>query len=315
MFRIGPYTPSESLRWLGRFVIGPTRRHRDLHEPLSLPWVSPGPVETRVRLVLAGDLMADQGRRVRFGPGVHDFVAGCDWLVVNLEGVLAAKRDIVLVRQYLSPHVLEDMAALFPPERTAFSLGNNHAGDYGPEECARTEALVRGQGSTVFGLAARPSFRPCPEVAIHGATTLSNRPAAFVSWLRDARPDPEVACNLLFLHWGEEFVAYPGPDQLARGRALLRDWNGVVGHHSHCPGPVSMEERNGPPRLLAHSLGNLSFFLRAPVVRYGMLLRLDLGPDPSGTWQVARLDRVFTEIAAVSRREIRVITRGLCPVL
>lgn len=259
--------------------------------------------------------MSNQGRRIRFAPELSDFVADCDLLVMNLEGILASKRDLVLVKQYSSDSLLTDLDALVPAERQVFSLGNNHAADYGAEELARTVAKVEARGSRVLGTRAQPALRVHPCVSLHAATTLSNQPGEEVAWLDRAVPDPEAEVNLLYLHWGEEFVAYPGPEQIARGQRLLEDWNAVLGHHSHCPGPLATREIEGRTHLLAHSLGNFSCFFTAPVVRYGIVLKLALGPDATGRWGIGAVDWSFSWLSQVTRQETWIALREDCPVM
>jgi len=146
-----------------------------LHPENSQSWCLDPEVEPRMRLAFAGDLMSNKGRRLRFRPEVRSFLRDCDFLVVNLEGVLAEKQDLVLVKQYCSESVLEDLEDLMPPERLVFSLGNNHAGDYGEEELRRTRSKIEGRGSRVFGTRDKAAVKLHERVSIHGATTLSNQ--------------------------------------------------------------------------------------------------------------------------------------------
>jgi hypothetical protein len=315
MPRIGPYTFTQSLRWLYRYGFGPTRRHRGLHDPLPRNWKSGVAIDSRLRVCFAGDLMSNKGKRLCFGSGIASFLEGCDLLVLNLEGLLVDKTDLVLVKQYSSDSLLDDLEDLFPLKKTLFSLGNNHAGDFGREDFEQTVAKIEARGAQVFGTARRPSLRLAEKVSLTGATTLSNQPANFLSWLLDAHPDPTCDLNLLFLHWGEEFVVYPGPEQIAEGKLLLECWNAVIGHHSHCPGPVVTFPVAGEARPLAYSLGDFSVFFTARVIRHGCLLRLEMGPDSRGIWQIGSLEQSYCFVQRVDQMGIHIALQEQCPVL
>ncbi|MFN3652087.1 MAG: CapA family protein [Armatimonadota bacterium] len=158
------------------------------------------------------------------------------------------------------------------------SLANNHTMDYGPEALRDTLAALTGAGVTPVGAGEEldSAFAPVyferngqtfalfaisdvlplgswatarsPGVApARGAEFESRMPAA----IREAREQADHV--LVSVHWGKEL--YPGATEKQQrlGRRLI-DWGAevVIGHHTHCLGPV---ERYGSG-LIHYSLGN-----------------------------------------------------------
>ena len=166
----------------------------------------------------------------------------------------------------------------------------------------------------MIGVADRAGLVLSEKVYLHGATSFSNQPSDAVAYLDGASPNPDCDLNILCPHWGEEFVVYPGPEQIAAGRELLRDWDMLIGHHSHCPGPVAAYPVEGRERWIAYSLGNLAVFFDARAVRWGMVLKLVLGPGEDGTWRIGRLEWRYTRLRRVDSREIVIGLEETCPV-
>jgi len=76
---------------------------------------------------------------------------------------------------------------------------------------------------------------------------------------------------LVTLHWGDEFIEYPSPDQVAMAHALVdAGADVIIGHHPHIV--QGIERYNGA--VIAYSLGNFVFDQWQPRLRRSLMLEL-----------------------------------------
>jgi hypothetical protein len=286
-----PYGFQDACAWLLHNIAGPSQRHRT-----RVSWL---PRRTRLaaitptlRVVFVGDLLPLPRRGIRVADEVRHLLAGADLVVGNLEGTLATgPLRPVFMGQTHTPALLDFLAELVPPDRTVLTCANNHAGDYGPAAFEASVQRVEDTGIRTLGRATSPSLAPHPMFVLTSATAWSNRPAAVVEHLDRVTvpPVPVGALSVLCPHWGWEFEAFPRPAQIAAARRMLERWDLIVGHHSHCPQPVSTEAVRGESRLVAWSLGNFTAPFWVGPHRRGLVLTLSLGPDAQGRWQVGEV--------------------------
>ena len=287
-----PYGFRDACAWLLHNIAGPGRQH-----PTGTRWL---PRRTRLaaitpvlRVVFVGDLLPLPRRGIRASDGVRRLLAGADLLVGNLEGTLATgPLPRVFMGQAHTPALLDFLAELVPPERTVLTCANNHAADYSRPLFDASLQRVEDTGIRTLGRATAPSLTLHPMLVLTSATAWSNRPGEPVARL-DRVPIPAVpegALSVLCPHWGWELEAYPRPAQIATARRMLEGWDLIVGHHSHCPQPVSAEVVRGESRLVAWSLGNFTAPFTVGHHRRGLILTLSLGPDASGRWRVGEVD-------------------------
>lgn len=72
------------------------------------------------------------------------------------------------------------------------------------------------------------------------------------------------------VHWGDEFIDYPSPDQVKLGRQIIDCGCAVVlGHHPHILQGVEIYGRG----VIAYSLGNFVFDMWQPRLRKSMILK------------------------------------------
>ncbi len=296
-----PYPPREALRWVANNLWGPSRRYAAL-----TPWLPAGSVleaiTPRYRVAFVGDLMPLRGRRCHAAPELRAALADADLLVANLEGVLTAGDEArVFMGQAHDAGTIGFLADLFPPRRTVLSVANNHAGDFGERAFERSCTCLAAAGFRLIGRRDQPGIT-VDDIHVAAATDWSNRPCGYVWHVEPPGPDGPVRFRVLSPHWGYEMEAYPRPAQLDRTRRLLARWDLVAGHHSHWPQPVATVTSGDRPRLVAYSLGDLTFGL--PFRRYlrGLVLVVEIGPRTDGIWGVGRVRWWRTQVVLDGRR-------------
>ena len=82
---------------------------------------------------------------------------------------------------------------------------------------------------------------------------------------------PQVDVLIASLHWGDEFIDQPSPEQIRVGRAMIDGgFDVVIGHHPHILQGV--EEHDGG--VIAYSLGNFVYDQWQPRLRQSAILSL-----------------------------------------
>lgn len=151
---------------------------------------------------------------------------------------------------------------------TVLNVANNHAWEHGAAHFRETVGSLQNAGIKVVGVPG--DFDPSGFLRIKGKTIAvlgcSSRPrqgfttcpdfnefdeARFLERIRHARRQADAVC--VSIHWGEEFLPIPSPDERRIARAMIDAGAGVVvGHHPH----VLREVESYRDALIAYSLGN-----------------------------------------------------------
>ncbi len=294
----GPYGLQESLYWLRKYFRGPTSGH-GVNTPFPLPKTKLREIKPKFEIVFAGDLMSLGQCTWQLGPKLERWVSAADYLVVNLEAPITASKAYFHLRQFNELRVLETLTKHMAAERIFLSLANNHANDFGPEEVDRCVETVRAEGFNVFGTSTSPYAMIADRIMLYGATQWTNRSPEGLSWLdadiappqKPASPQPNTQPNtqpdlkLLFSHWGYEFELYPRPEQVTWAKNLLQDWDGIIGHHSHCPQPISFigDGALSAAKPVVYSLGNFAIAYTKDVLNYGLTVKLSIGTPVEDT--------------------------------
>jgi hypothetical protein len=303
-----PYGRRENLVWLKNFCFGPGRRHRDLTRFMAQD-ARLSSVEPRVSMAFIGDVMPTSGGRCVPGSGLREFLEDVDYLVLNLEGVISKDRRVLNgVRHAKS--ILVFLSELFPVERTVIGCANNHSGDCGWREFRRCYGVLESRGWRVVGRRDEPSVVLEDAVQVTACTLWSNQPCGYVAPLEGHNGEfsADAPFSILFPHWGYEMELHPRPDQIALARELLGEWDLIVGHHSHCPQPIT---RYGD-RCVAYSLGNFCCRSTREQFRYGIIVKVGVGPDYRGKWQIGPVSWRFTRQRARSRRAVEIEVGDTC---
>lgn len=183
----------------------------------------------------------------------------------------------------------------FGREPLAVCLANNHIMDYGRQGLLDTIDCLAGRGIGWFGagLAADGCGNPlCVEVggvrvALLGYVHPVTRPIVAAGGDCGAAPLDETAVVrdmaaartagaarvVVQLHWGEEDVPLPRPEDVRLARRLVdAGADLIIGHHAHCIQPI--ERYRG--RAIFYGLGNAVFPEGALVAHDGAGRRLDV---------------------------------------
>ncbi len=233
--------------------------------------------------VLAGRVVPIGGDEP-LGPYAHA-LRTADLAIVNLEGVLfdgplEARDGIRLVAPGARAKTLSEAGI------DLVSLANNHALDAGLAGLGATEAALDELGVHALGAGRRTLLKDIDGVgfafiAVTDRRNVGARPgelaaiayapgARLVEMVRAeiARLDGRAAAVIVLVHWGQELSPGPTRRQRAIAHALLDLGVAlVVGHGPHV---VHEVERRGRG-VIAYSLGNLVFDMRAPATRERVL--------------------------------------------
>ncbi|MDD5036440.1 MAG: CapA family protein [Methylococcaceae bacterium] len=296
-----PYNVAEGLEWIYHVLVKSPRNHADKAD--FIPHEGQlNPITPRIKLGFIGDIMVLNRLDFRIRPEVKDFVGELDFLVGNFEGSLVDDQvKPVFMGQNHDPAILKMLADFFPPEKTVLSCANNHSGDYGWDVFNQSYQRLQDCGFLTLGRRDEPSLLIGGKVNITACTYWSNQPCRFV-----AGPGELDRClagqaefNILFPHWGYEMQLYPKPRQVDDAQELLQRWDMIVGHHSHCPQPMQSHAFGDHHKLLAYSLGNFCSRDKPTRCHSGIILKLELGPDPAGKWKVGKVQWHFLEVRPV----------------
>ena len=299
-----PYPWREAAWWVAKTLFGPARAHAGLVPRLDQN-VCTEAITTRMTVGFLGDIMPLGAREFVVDDSVKAFFAGVDLLVGNLEGtVIDGRAPSRFMGQAHTRATIDLLADLFPPERTLLTCANNHAGEYGWDLSAESQQMLEARGFRVVGRADEPAALVDGRVLIAVGTDWTNRRCGYAARLETLERLAEVdaALRIACPHWGYELEANPRPLQVAHAGRLLRQWDAIVGHHSHWPQPVTLYHTTGGPRLVAYSLGNFTFGVNFSKHLQGAILRLELGPRADGRWSVARVAWRATRIRFPGRR-------------
>ena len=256
-----------------RRFTGPSPRPAPLDQDLRFQDIPP----TRT-IGFVGDICPLFGREARFGEGVQDFLAECDVVVGNFEGIFSDRAWRPFLMKH-DPNIFPALAELQPLDQWVVSIANNHATDYGPEALRRTLQILEDRGLRWVGTTERPRLEIEDGITVTAWTWWLNRGGKGV-----ARSDPgapsEPGLHIALPHWGYEHEREPRPEQTPpEGYAL------TTGHHTHLPQPFEVRD-NG--QLVAYSLGNFVTGKQLPVLGEGAMLKIDLTRGESETPEIVR---------------------------
>jgi hypothetical protein len=301
-----PYSFSENLVWFKNNLFGPSKKHSELtrHLPQSaeLNEISP-----QMTLGFIGDIMQMKEKELTFGEDLRRFLADADFLIGNFEGVISSAKPVALASTH-SERTLAALASLFEPEKTLLGNANNHSGDFGWEEFNKNYQLQQDHGFLTVGRKDEPAILLDGRVNVAAVTKWSNQRCLHVAELEDidAAFAPDAAFNILFVHWGYEMQLYPNPEQIQFGKDLLDTWDMIIGHHSHCPQPVTSYEVHDSRKVVAYSLGDFCTHLRFKKHRYGIVVKTEVGPDGEGNWKVGKIEWRYSFVEHVDEGTSRV---------
>jgi Bacterial capsule synthesis protein PGA_cap len=312
-FLAQPYGFADAALWLVRNVFGPSRRHRSL-----TPFMRRGARLNRIvpaaTIVFIGDIMPCRGITLDYTPGLRSFIADADYLVGNFEGtILTKKAPPVLFGQAHAISILDSLASLFPPEKTILSCANNHTADYGWAHFRESYRLLERFGFRPIGRKDNPRVLLDGAINIAACTQWSNQACDYIARVEqaDSLIDSSAKFNIMFPCWGTEMCLYPSPSQIEAAAEMLHRWDMIVGHHSHCPQPVTAAAAAKKRKLIAYSLGNFVFGVNLSQYLRGLAVKVRIGPGRGG-WRVGEVDWRFIQVRFVSNSRARVRASRRC---
>jgi hypothetical protein len=297
-FMATPYNTKESIGWVMRHVTGPSKKHSGLVKGMPHSHELNRGVTVKYRLAIVGDIMTIRSGRVEFGPKLREFIKGSDYLVGNFEGTItnAVRPGLTLAfEERHAPRIIDALTDLFAPEKTCLCVSNNHSGDFGKAEFFRSIELLEAEGFRLFGWLERPHLDIENSLRLVCGTMWTNKPCDYICMLKGAeeRVRPGVF-NLLYPHFGYEFELYPRPEMVELGRKLTQKFDALVGHHAHCPQPVTAHSVGGVNKLIAYSAGDFLGSYKTKKYQYGMIIKAEIGIAPNGSWLMGRAEWRFT---------------------
>jgi hypothetical protein len=286
------YPPLEIFNTFKRMQFGLNDDHKRCLDYCPSSLTLNNNVTPKHRIAFLGDILGTGHKSLVTGPRIKTFLSNCDYLVGNFEATITAAPGPFMSQRHRT-QILDALCDLFPPEKTFLGVANNHAADFGYEIWSQSIATIKHRGFNVFGSAASPYVDIGDDIRIIGSTQWSNLPCAYVPFQQNAVASIDSSrFNILFAHWGYELELYPRPEVISEGNKLIRKFDALVGHHSHCPQPVTTIDggKDGINKLLAYSLGNFCTAAKMEQYLYGEILKIELGPSPDGSTRIGRLD-------------------------
>lgn len=245
-------------------------------------------------VLMAGDVMlaTRSGMLSPFSPDIEDLCGRIPYSMVNLEVAISRAGEslekAVVLRA--DPKMSE---YLHKAGVKAVSVANNHVMDYGSDGFKGMCQALELSKIAYCGAMRRGVQRPCIfEIrgqtigvlgySMFGATESEKQHIAVFNRSTAERDIHRLKSEgvkriIIHMHWGEEYVIYPSPEQQCIGRSLLdAGADVIIGHHPHVVQGVE-RYKNG---VIFYSLGNFNFISSSdlgrafPCTRWGLIVLL-----------------------------------------
>jgi capsule synthesis protein PGA_cap len=242
--------------------------------------------ESKIRIVAVGDIalngayskLANGPERDTLFAGLANYFAGADLAVGNLEGPLTTRPPLGRSSRFCLRGDPSYAAVLKAAGFKVLSLANNHILDFGWEAVEDTFSELAAAGICVVGAGknleeARKPAQLSAQGLKFSVLAYCGVPTGLPIYAAKDRPGVAPAteslmledvaavkktCDFLIvcLHWGQEHVGYPTPQQRHMARTLsAAGANLIIGHHPHVLQGVERFSKS----CVAYSLGNFTF--------------------------------------------------------
>jgi hypothetical protein len=299
-----PYNAKEYTATVRRNLTGPTDQFRALTDFCPRQFTLNKPEHNRnrqpsvkpLKIGFLGDIMPMKGKRWQLSEDTKTFFHGIDYLVANFEGSLGnGPYSLMCQRHHVD--ILQDLQAILPANRIVLSIANNHAADFDYDQFQYTTQTLEAQGFIVVGSKDKPNILLKENINIVAATQWTNQHHGYLSFLENAEQHTEKGqCNILFPHWGYEMEYFPRPDWIQKAKQLIEQFDLIVGHHSHVPGPVHIyKDSQGRDKTVVYSLGDSATGMGFKHYQRGLMLIMDFEVTTDsaavihGHWQASQL--------------------------
>jgi hypothetical protein len=303
-----PYGFADSLEWIYNVQVRGRMRPRAFASDFpSINTLEICRVDVKIKLGFIGDIMPIDLTSFKVGQGIKDFFSDVDFFVGNFEGtILNGFEKPVFMSLKHTEKVLSVLSEIFPPYRTILSCANNHAGDFGWKGFYASYNLLQEFGFVAIGRRDEPSVLIDGKINVASGTQWSNQKCRFVARFDEIQlayvDDAEF--NILFPHWGYEMQHRPKPCQRRMAGNLLSRWDMLVGHHSHYPQPFEVSDFGRQRKLIVYSLGDFCFATKRNLDKVGIIIKVDLGPDPFGAWAIGKVQWRFLSMQMLGERDV-----------
>ncbi|MHA1673428.1 MAG: CapA family protein [Promethearchaeota archaeon] len=295
-----PYNLKETLGWFRRNFFGVCRKNRDLVKTLPRNFVLNKNVNPKYSLAFIGDIMDMNGKNLFISRALKDFIQECDYLIGNFEATITKAKGAFMAQRHIS-QILDALADLFDPQRSFLSLANNHAGDFGRKLFTDSINEIKARGFSIFGITEQPYIDIQEDIRIIGGTMWSNQKCNYVVKFDEVDQYLKTnAFNILYPHWSYELELYPRPKTVEIGQNMIKKFDAIVGHHSHCPQPISTTFNDGINKLIAYGLGDFCIWEKLKHYLYGLVLKIEIGPNQGGIWQIGKISWNYVNSAPQS---------------
>ena len=269
-----------------------------------------------ITIISVGDIFFGE-HPVTLGHGVNTGVNkfGCEYLFKkikdnlhdgdiicgNLEGIISPKNDdqnsIINKIFWGNPECASVMANV---GFNCLFLANNHCAQHGKMALEQTCLLLDNNGINWTGYNPR-----CPNSSIPVIFNIKGLRIGFLAYCEtqqyhlenlflsqlsyeNIKQDVQKLkreCDLIVvsLHWGDEFINYPSPDQIHLAHKIIDlGVNLILGHHSHTMQGIERYKHG----LIAYSLGNFINNLWPRKLRESVILKCNITPPGIISYQL-----------------------------
>lgn len=252
-----------------------------------------------LKIGFLGDLMPMYKYSWELSDEMKDFFKSLDYLVCNFEGLLEGLEDgkSVLLSQNHNRNILNSLKEVLPANKIILSVANNHSADYGYEYFLKNVEALTAEGFIIIGQREKASVELPEGINIVGATQWSNQHHGYLSFIENSKKFIKSdKLNILYPHWGYELELYPRKEFVEQATEYLKDWDSIIGHHSHIPGPVTVSRDNDINKVLAYSLGDSATGLPRRRYRHGVAMTLEIDTHSSSKPVITQGHWVYTQL-------------------
>ncbi len=225
-------------------------------------------------MLIGGDVMlaTKSGNLSPFSSEIEELIGRIPYSIVNLETVLyrngqSLEKAVILRSDPTMAEYLHKVGV------KAVTIANNHIMDFGIDGFKNTCEALEANRIAYCGDVGEGSQKPCifetggECVGILGYSFFSTKRNEMLTAREDIlRLKSEgIKWTIIHLHWGEEYVAYPSPEQQRVARHLIdAGADVIVGHHPHVVQGIE-KYKNG---VIFYSLGNFNFVTSSIMPRF-----------------------------------------------
>jgi len=187
---------------------------------------------------------------------IAPIIKEADWATANLEGPVIENCP-VLRSGYKFCGQIQNINGPLQAGFDAFSLANNHIGNFGPEGITQTTKELENRNIKYFGLGKTDfeTIKGIDLVFLGFDDTLAPLDKTKLQ-AEIKKVDPRVDWVIVNFHWGEEYQEQPSFRQKEIAKlAIEAGADIIIGHHPHIVQPLE-HAKNKP---IFYSLGNFVF--------------------------------------------------------